>query len=72
MKTTFFTTIIAAMFVTVISCKSKSQKDAEDYKNKIEETMKEKKVLKTVIPTALMLTAVARSRKLLRAVMKLK
>lgn len=41
MKTIFFTTVIAAMLITVISCKSKAQKDAEDYKNKIEETMKE-------------------------------
>jgi len=35
MKTTFFTTIIAAMLITVISCKSNTQKDAEDH------TMKE-------------------------------
>jgi hypothetical protein len=41
MKTIFFTTIIAAMLITVISCKSKSQKEAEDYMNKIEKTVKE-------------------------------
>ena len=41
MRTFFFKTIIAAILITVISCKSKSQNDAEDYKNKIEETMKE-------------------------------
>lgn len=29
------------MLITVISCKSKAQKDAEDYKNKIEKTVKE-------------------------------
>lgn len=41
MKTTFCTTVIAAMLITVISCKSKEQKDAEDYMNKVEKTVKE-------------------------------
>lgn len=41
MKTIFFITVVAAMLITVISCKSKAQKDAEDYKNKIEKTVKE-------------------------------
>ena len=41
MKTIFFTTVIVAMLITVISCKSKAQKDAEDYMNKIEKTVKE-------------------------------
>lgn len=41
MKTIFFTTVIAAMLITVIACKSKAQKDAEDYKDKIEKTVKE-------------------------------
>ena len=41
MKTFLFTTTIAAMLTTVISCKSKEQKDAEDYMNKINKTVKE-------------------------------
>ena len=41
MKTIFFTTVIAAMLITVISCKNKAQKDAEDYMNKIEKATKE-------------------------------
>ena len=32
MKTIFFTTIIAAMLITLISCKSEAQKDAGDVK----------------------------------------
>lgn len=41
MKTHFFMVIIITIIVAAASCKSKAQKDAEDYKNKIEETMKE-------------------------------
>jgi hypothetical protein len=41
MKSIFFTMVIAAMLITVISCKSKAQKDAQDYMNKIEKTVKE-------------------------------
>ena len=47
MKTTFFTTIIAAMLITVISCKSKEQKEAEDLMNKIDKTVKENSPTKT-------------------------
>ena len=41
MKTIFFPMITAVLLITLISCKSKAQKDAEDYKNKIEKTVKE-------------------------------
>ena len=41
MRVIFFTTIIAAMLITIISCKSKEQKAAENYMNEIEKTMKE-------------------------------
>jgi hypothetical protein len=34
-------TITAVILVTTVSCKSKTQKNARDYMNKIEETMKE-------------------------------
>jgi len=44
MKTIFFTTVIAAMLITIISCKSKAQKDAEKYMNEVEKTMKENPV----------------------------
>ena len=44
MKTIFFTMVIAAMLITVIACKGKAQKDAEDYKNKIEKTVKENSI----------------------------
>jgi hypothetical protein len=40
MKTNLFT-IIAAIWFIAASCKSKSQKEAEDYMNKIEKTVKE-------------------------------
>jgi len=40
MKSTFWTTVIL-MMITVMSCKSNEQKDAEDYMNKIEKTVKE-------------------------------
>jgi hypothetical protein len=40
MKTYFFT-IVIAMMITATSCKSKEQKAAEDYANKIENTVKE-------------------------------
>jgi len=40
MKTIFFTTVIS-MLLTITSCKSKEQKDAEDYMNKINKTVKE-------------------------------
>jgi hypothetical protein len=36
-----FLIAIAAMFIVTTSCKSKAQKDAEDYMNKIEKTVKE-------------------------------
>jgi Tfp pilus assembly protein PilP len=41
MKTNFFITVILAMLIAFMSCKSKAQKDAEDYMNKIERTVKE-------------------------------
>lgn len=41
MKKKFFIPVISAVLITIISCKSKAQKDAEDYMNKIEKTMKE-------------------------------
>jgi hypothetical protein len=41
MKTNFLVTIIAAMLITTVSCKSKAQRDAEDYMNKIQKTVKE-------------------------------
>lgn len=40
MKTGFLITIVA-MVIAAVSCKSKAQKDAEDYMNKIEKTVKE-------------------------------
>lgn len=44
MKSTFLATVIIAMIITTTSCKSKEQKDAEDYMKKINETMKENPV----------------------------
>lgn len=41
MKTNFFMVIIITIIVAAASCKSKAQKDAEDYMNKIEKTVKE-------------------------------
>ena len=41
MKTNFLVTIMAAMLMTTVSCKSKAQKEAEDYMNKIQKTVKE-------------------------------
>lgn len=41
MKTNFSIVIVAAILVTAISCKSKEQKEAEDYMNKINKTVKE-------------------------------
>lgn len=41
MKTSFLITFIAVILVAALSCKSKEQKDAENYMNKIEKTMKE-------------------------------
>ncbi len=41
MKTIFFIPVIAAIAIVVVSCKSKAQKDAADYMNKIEKTVKE-------------------------------
>lgn len=41
MKIIFFITGIAAILITAVCCKSKAQKDAEDYMNKIEKTVKE-------------------------------
>ena len=40
MKTNFLVTIIA-MLIATASCKSKAQRDAEDYMNKIQKTVKE-------------------------------
>ena len=47
MKTPLIIVIVAAAFITAASCKSKAQKDAEDFKNKIEETVKENSLAKT-------------------------
>lgn len=44
MTTTLFPVIVAAILVASSSCKNKAQKDAEDYMNKIEKTMKENPV----------------------------
>jgi hypothetical protein len=41
MKTNFFISVILAMLIAVISCKSKARKDAKGYMNKIEKTVKE-------------------------------
>jgi Tfp pilus assembly protein PilP len=41
MKTNYFLTIMAGMLIATVSCKSKAQKDAEDYMNKIQKTVKE-------------------------------
>jgi uncharacterized lipoprotein NlpE involved in copper resistance len=41
MKTNILVTIVAAMLFATASCKSKAQKDAEDYMNKIQKTVKE-------------------------------
>jgi lipocalin-like protein len=41
MKPNFSITLFAALLIAATSCKSKAQKDAEKYMNKIEETMKE-------------------------------
>jgi hypothetical protein len=40
MKKVFFITIVAVTLGAVTSCKSKAQKDAEKYMNKVQETMK--------------------------------
>jgi hypothetical protein len=41
MKTIILIPIVAIMSIAILSCKSKAQKDAEDYKNKIEKAVKE-------------------------------
>ena len=41
MKTNFLITIIAGLVTVTVCCKSKAQKDAEDYMNKIGKTVKE-------------------------------
>ena len=41
MKHGFSTTVIAVLLLAILSCKSKEQKAAEDYMNKINETVKE-------------------------------
>jgi hypothetical protein len=41
MKTISLMTITASMLIVTTFCKSKSQKDAEKYMNKIEDTLKE-------------------------------
>ena len=47
MKTIFLMTIIASMLIVTTFCKSKSQKDAEKYMNKSEDTLKENSGAKT-------------------------
>jgi hypothetical protein len=47
MKTNSFLLIITTMLLTATSCKTKAQKDAEDYMSKIEKTMKENSPAKT-------------------------
>lgn len=41
MKSIFYLLVTAAILTTVTSCKSKAQKDAQDYMNKIDKTVKE-------------------------------
>jgi hypothetical protein len=47
MKTNFFMVIIITIIVAAASCKSKSQRDAENYMNQIEKTTKENSPAKT-------------------------
>lgn len=47
MKTKFFIKIVAVMVIAAASCKSKAQRDAENYMNKIKKTMKENSPAKT-------------------------
>jgi len=41
MKTNLFLVIPTALVLVIVSCKNKSQSDAQDYKDKIEKTVKE-------------------------------
>ncbi|HEX6846747.1 MAG TPA: hypothetical protein VF144_07205 [Chitinophagaceae bacterium] len=47
MKPTFWMLIVAVILITAASCKTKAQKDAEDYMSKVEKTVKENSPAKT-------------------------